>query len=1001
VKFLRLLLTCVALSIALVAVLVLAAIAPAVQTFVAQRALAARPGLSGSLESLSAGFGGVDIEDLHLEIAGAVLRLPSLQARLPITAAVLRRKVSVRSLVAKGWTLDLSRTREAPGAPASSAAARTAFAREVAGIFHGILGGWKLPFDGSLDGVELEGDVLLAAAPGRNPVKVHLVITGGGMSAGHEGAFAVEATGTVPGSAVNAAHCRLVVAMESPRTVDRVGITAGFSGGSGSRQEDLALSAEIAAARGPGEEHLGLVLSRGGRHLATLIGRFSAATRRLAGTWKVDLRSTDLAPFAPLGPLPPFLATGEGQFDADAAFTLVHAAGSLETALSGLGAIAPPLERLGTVRLATRFDLTHSGESIRVDSLNVSIAGARPVGVVRSLQAFVFDERTGELSVADTRGDWFEASIRALPLEWLPDLAEGISLSGGDAAGDFVVRAAGGEIALRQKTPLAAAGASIQSAGRPLARGLDLSLSMAADCGPRGWQVQAAPLEIFSAGRRLATIEARASCPAGGDQPVAVAGKWSADIEAVEFRRAFPALGWITGRLASGDFSASVGTSKKVEATMVVAGHNPGNSVAASVHADVDPYGAVAFVAPVKIAFGSSASDVSAEGTWIREAQGSWVKASVTGGSVTLEHLRLLVAPLAALGGAPFPASGIPTDRPPAVPGARDKVPFWGDWTGHVTVAFDRVKTDDNEFSHVGGAFDVDRGSIHMRSGRGGLNRHLLTNVEGSISFDAAAEFPYSVKAAAAVNEIDAAPLFPPSQPGNDPLFEGHFSVQSTLDGKGINLTDLLGRTQAGFRLTTKAGIVRLLRANVAESLPEAPSTVSDALGTVGYVVGSVFGLKKESVGSAKSPLSKTADAVLNFTYQVSEIGCDEITVNAIRGSDGTIHLADIEMTAPDEHLKGSGQITYVKGAPLFKRPLSLELELGARGKVAELLSTAGLLSSKKDGLGYAILSEPIRFGGTLEHIDESQWNGLLVKAATRKPDAEKKPAAGPAPKSS
>jgi hypothetical protein len=993
VKLIRLLLAFLALAIALVALLVLAAIAPAVQTFVAQRALAGQAGLRGSLESLSAGFGGVDIEDLRLESGGAVLKLPSLQARLPVTAAVLRRKVLVRSLVAKGWTLDLSRAREAPNPAVASA-------QEAARILHGILSGWELPFEASLDGVELEGDVLFAASPGKSPVQVHLVVTGGGMSAGHEGAFAVEATAR--GSLAKAFHGRLAIAMESPRTVGHVGITAGFAGDGGSRQEDLTLSAEIAAPRDSGEETYGLSLSRGDRHLATLTGRFLGTTRRLTGTWKVDLRSADLAPLALPGPVPPFLASGEGRFDADAAFTLVHAAGSLDATVSGLGVVTRPLERLGTVRLEARFDMTRSGQSVRVDSLNVSIAGARPVGVVRSLQTFAFNERTGDLKVADPRGDWLEASLRAVPLEWLPGLPDGASLSGGDAAGEFVVRAADGEIVLRQRTPLTAAGVSVESSGRTLGRGLDLSLSMAADLCPKGWQVQWAPLAVSSAGRRLATFDGRASRTAGADGQIAVTGKWSADLEAMEMRQAVPALGRFSGHAASGDFSASVGTSMKVEGTLAVVGHGPGNTIAASMRADVDPYGAVTFVVPVKIALGSSASDVSAEGTWVRERQGSWVKASVTGGSVALEHLRLLAARLSALGGDPFPAGvGTPTGRPPAPAGARDPVPFWGDWTGHVTVAFDQLRTDEHNFSHVGGAFDIGRGSIRMKGGRGGLDRHVLTNVDGSISFDAAAEFPYSVKAAAALGEIDAAPLFPPPQPGGDPVFEGHFSIDGTLAGKGINLDDLVGRTQAEFRLTSKAGIVRLLRANVAESLPEAPATVSDTLGTVGHAVGSVFGIRKESIGSAGSPLSKSADAVLNFTYQVSEIGCDEITVRATRGTDGTVRLADIEMTSPDEHLKGSGQITYVKGVPLFKQPLRLELEFGARGKVAELLSTAGLLSSRKDSLGYAMLNEPILFGGTLEYIDESRWYELLVKAATRKPSGGKKPAEGPAPKSS
>jgi hypothetical protein len=68
-----------------------------------------------------------------------------------------------------------------------------------------------------------------------------------------------------------------------------------------------------------------------------------------------------------------------------------------------------------------------------------------------------------------------------------------------------------------------------------------------------------------------------------------------------------------------------------------------------------------------------------------------------------------------------------------------------------------------------------------------------------------------------------------------------------------------------------------------------------------------------------------------------------------------------------------------------------VDLQFWARGRVAKLLSTAGLLSADQDGLGYLKLNQPIHFGGTLEHIDRSQWHNLLVKAATPKPVEPKK----------
>ncbi len=997
-KFIRLFLACLVVALVLVAVLVLAAIAPATQTWYARMKLSSRPGLKGSLESLSAGFGEVDVEGLRMEVAGAVLTLPSLQAKLPLTVAVLRRRAEVGSLVARGWTLDLSRAPERADAPVDLADAG-AVSAEAARAFLGVLSRLRLPFDGSMDGVELEGDVVLARPPGTSAVQVHLTITGGGMASGKDGAFDVDALATVPGSAFNAvdAHGRVVVAMDSPRTFNRLEIKAAVSGLGGSRQSDVTLAGVATAARGAGVETYTVELARGSRNLAAVTGRFSLAARRVTGTWNVDLVESDMAPFALGRTLPSISAKGHGDFDADAAFARVHALGSITAAASRLGALAAPLERLGAVTLETRFDLARSGRSIRFDQLDIALAGDRPAASVRSLQPFELDERTGSVKVADPAGDWLGVSIRGLPLAWLSGLAEGLTVTGGDATGEFAIAASNGGFALRPKTPLAAAGVSVQSAGRVIGRGLDLSLSLAADYAPKGWQVQWEPLTIDGAGRRLAATEGKASRPAGADEPIGVAGTWTADLEALASQAAIPALAWSAARSASGDFSASVGTSKEVEGKVAVLGRDPGHSLVASVHADIDSDDVVTFAMPIKIAFGSSVSELSAEGTWSGEKAGNWVDAKLTGGDVSLEQLRVLAAPIAAAGGVALPktmASGADPRTAPEV--ARDRIPFWGDWSGHVTVAFDRVRTGDDGLSFVGGSFDVDRGSIHLKSGRGGLGRHVLTGVEGSISFDAAADFPYILKATApVVNDIDAAPLFAAQVHGDDPIFEGHFSLATSLSGKGINLIDLVGRTQAEFRVTSSAGIVRLLRTSVADAIPEGSSPVSDTLGTVGYAVGTLLGIKGDASSSGNNPMSKNAEAVLDFTNQVEEIGYDQITVAGFRDSGGTIHLSQIEMTSPDVRLNGSGQITRAKGLPVFKQPLSVELQLGARGKVAELLSTARLLAPQKDKLGYAVLNQSIHFGGTLEQIDVSQWRELLVKAATRKPDGGKKATEG------
>ena len=529
-----------------------------------------------------------------------------------------------------------------------------------------------------------------------------------------------------------------------------------------------------------------------------------------------------------------------------------------------------------------------------------------------------------------------------------------------------------GGIGLRAKVPLTAAGVSVSSAGRILGRDLDLRLSLAAGYSAGTWRMQWAPLSVDCAGRRAATLVGAASRPAGPDQPVSVSVKWDADLDAVAAAHAAPGLGWLAGRSASGDLSASVGAGTHIDAKLAVAGHDPSHSLSASVGLDLDPGGAVTFEAPLRMTSGKESSDLSLKGTSGSDSGGPWVDLAVTGKSVALGPILGLAMPLA--------------------PAGRDTRPFWGDWTGRIIVSIGHLETSDGELADIGGTLTLDHGSIQLEDGRGGPAGHALTGVKGSVEFDAARDTPYSLRATADAAEAEAASLFASPRPGTEPMVEGKFSVARTFTGNGANLADLEGRTQEELRLTSTAGIVRLLKADVADSLPEAPSSaVSDTLGTVGYAVGAVVGAKRNVLDSGKTNLGKTTEAVLDLTYQVSEIGFDKMNITAVRGSDAAIRIAAIDMVSPEVRLSGTGRIAGAKGLSLADQQLGLDLQLGAQGKTAELLSKAGLLSPRKDDLGYTLLGQSLHFGGTAAHVDAGQWTDLLVKAAAKKDAGVKK----------
>lgn len=1002
-KFLRFLISLLVLVAVLAVILVIASFSPLVQTWAARMALAHRPGIHGTLDSVSAGFGEVDVTDLHLEVDGAVLTLPSLEAKVPLASSVWNRAVVVRGLVAEGWTLDLSGAALPGAAPASGATisgsgagpegaqTQRISAETVERVVRRILRAWELPCRVSLDGVDLEGNVLFAGAPGRLPGHVHVVIRGGGMGGGREGVFTFESavtSATLPVDGL-AANGTLEVTMESPRQVSRIDVRGDLSANGALLWGDTPLTVEFAAVRGGGGESCTLNLSRGSRRLASAMARFPGPPGRLDGTWTVELQDADLTPFAGGHPLPALALTGEGKFDAAAPFHRVHATGRLSALTDHWGAVAAPLDRLGALKLDAVLEVDATRRSIHVARGELAVSPSstpgghgRRVAVLRSLQAFDFNGQTGEVKLSNPAGDLMSLAIERAPLSRLSNLLGPLRFDGSLSAGDFALRAVNGTLTLRPKSPLTASGVSVSVGNRVLAAGLDLSVLASAEYSAQGWQVQYGPLAISRAGHRVFGAGGKVTAAAGADQTVELSGNWNADFDALTASLGPAGAGLIRGRAASGDFTVKLGDSTNVEATVAMVGHDPTRRAGANISADFYPDGEISFLVPVTVTTGASVSDVSLEGTRTVGDNGSVFEVKLTGQQVALSDLRVLAAPLVAVGGAQTKAIG-----------GRDQAPFWGTWAGHVNVAFDHVSTGDRDFTDVEGAVDLDPVSLHWARGRAKLPQKAVVLTEGSVAFDPGAKFPYQLKASVNLNLVDAATWFGPPQTGLDPAIEGRFSVAQTFTGQGGNLDDLIAFATDDLQLTSAStgGITRLLRPGAVQVSKEVSKPVTDTLDTTGsFLVGVLFGVKKDFGGEGGVAVNKTAQAVLDFADQLSEFNYDQFTITARRGYDRSLHLVKWEVIADNEHLVGTGAITYVEGLPLSQQPLSLDFHLGTRGGIADLMATAGLLSQQKDSLGYALLNQPIHFGGTLERIDASAWHDLLARAATQKPAGTK-----------
>lgn len=961
-KSLRPILIALAWLAAVAGVLAALAFAPLVQTWAARRLLARQTDAEASLDYARAGFGQVHLDGLRLSRSGAELKVPALDAELPVLDAAWKGKIRAGSLAARGWTLDLTHA-AAAGAFASG---REAGAAELLGL---LLGRWRLPRGFSLDRIELEGDVLLPGGSDSAPVRVHLLAEGGGLAAGRQARLPVELSFTAVDSQFQVFTVLVrgasTVTVDSSGAIARVGFAGTLLPKGGPLPSDLALSVALAAEPGPDRLTGDVVARRGDRFVASLSAGFRAAAGTVRGSWRLDAGPSDIG-LLPGGFAALVLrAVGAGSFEADPAFTRVRAAGSLHTLAARPGAQPSPSGLPGIVGVDADFALAHAGRSLHVDRLSARVTAGRATVRLRALEPFAVDEEAGTLAADDPGKDWLEAAVAGLPIEQLGPLPGGFSLRGGDVSGSFRARISDGGFVLRTETPLSAAGVALVRRGAVLEDGLQLSLPLSAKWSSKGWRLQGAPFTAARSGRTLASVRVEASRTQGPDQPVAVDGAWTAELNALGFG----------GGSASGSFSVSLGAAPSADAQLQATGADPARTITASLHVEQTDSGDLEFDAPIRTAFGGRATELSLRGTWYREETGSRLDAQLTADNADSGQLLALAGPLAAA------ASGVRSGDSRETP---DAGPFWGFWNGRFRAEFGHLKAGDRELKNVSATFAATPDSLSLKEGRAEVPDLGPVGIEGEIRFGGGSRRPYRLTAAGAIsNEIDAAAYLPPPEDGRAAVLEGKFSAAATWLGDGATLRDLVGRTRMQLQLSSTAGVVRLLRTNVAETISQPNTPVRDSLKSVGSAVGSFFGVQHANPSDIR--LDPNTQAVIDFSNQMAEIGYDRLSLNVMREESGAIRLSDIEVLASGAHLTGSGVIGASKGLPLGGRPIALEMKLGVRAGEADLLADAGLLSDQTDDQGYNLLRPEIVFGGTLDHIDNKAWRDLLAQAAARK----------------
>ena len=955
-----------------------------VQTWAARKALAGQPGLKGTLGEVAIGFQSVVLNNLELEQAGAVITLPSLTAELSVVDACLNQKISLRRLVAKGWTLNLTAYKFPDTAvkPSPAVASVSASAEVAVRVFQGVFAQAALPFDLTVDGVELEGDVRLPPAPGMTAGRAHVVLKGGGLSSGREGTFvfdlAVELKGDeVPVNALKISG-RFIAAMDTPRTFARLATQVEAAATGAQFPNGVKLAADLAAARASTGESYAISLSDGARLLAGLKAELPLGSRHLSGTWKLDLRDTDLSPFALGRSLPLFTLAGAGGLDVETTTSEVQATGTLVASADKLGVVQAELASLGPVKLTAEFDVARRGDSLRVERLRAAFAGVQPVASVQSLQPFEFNPQSGELKVADPTSDLLGLALHSLPLAWVQPFLKDVAFSGTDLRGELVAKARGGGFSLRSKSPLTVAGVSLAQVGKPIFNGVDMSLTAAFDYTPQGWQAEVSPLTATSGSAGVLTLEGKVGQLRGEGQPIKSTGRFSINLSEALRQPALAGKITLTAGTAAGDFIVSLAAKSEIQANVALTNlasdaetaQQKLPSLSAGLRVDISADRVLSLRVPLIIERDGRKSDLTLAGTATPEKSSLVVDARVTSERFVIDDAQVLSALLT-------------VTPPPATVGAvtlpRASAPPWPGISGQVQLALKQVVYSDTfQVSDLAGIVSLEAGSAKLVNFRAGLGDGAEAEVSGALTFDAKSVTPYALAANLALHEFNPGSLLRTFSPGQPATVEGKFAVASQLVGRGASLGDLAASTRGDFQLASKGGVFRGLPMSYSAKV-ETAGKIAAGAAAIGSILGSVTGKKDIA------DIANKAQAVAEISKTLTAIPYDQLNLVFTRDEAMNTTLKDFSLIAPELRLSGGGQIMAQPGTGLLEQSLTMEFRLRARGRTADLLKYLGKLDVTTDELGYAPCTLPLNVTGTLARPDTTELNQAMAALALEK----------------
>ncbi|WP_414660484.1 AsmA family protein [Horticoccus sp. 23ND18S-11] len=478
--------------VVLLAIVVALAFTSSVQTWAVRKAVAGQPGMTIEVSRVAAGLSAADISDFRFTKDGMIVTAKSVSARYSASDYIKHKRINADSVTVDELVVDLRNAKPAPAAapagPATKAGEKPAApakpAAEKASPFEGLLKEAQLPFDVRLGALAVKGRALLP-----NNQVVTFELKGGGIDTGQRGTleWTVDFADSTAGADLRAARSigKLGLRIAADRRIDLVELeTTASAMGPKIPNDQVRVSAKAERPATGGNESYNSTISlvRGGNvePLLKTASQFLAASREIAGTWELAIRSEQLATLLSGFGLPEVAANGTGKFSVKPDTGAAAASGNLLARASQLQKISADLAPIGSVELKVSFDGAMADNVARLDQLVLDVAAAdgRKFAEIRALQKITFALADKRVTLADPKAELARVSLKDIPLAWAQSFAKPRAIESGDLSMVLAVEAEpdGSRIRVRSAEPLALRNVTVREGDKKLVDRLTLTV---------------------------------------------------------------------------------------------------------------------------------------------------------------------------------------------------------------------------------------------------------------------------------------------------------------------------------------------------------------------------------------------------------------------------------------------------------------------------------------------------------------------------------------------